>query len=397
MEIWIPLLYPILAGAVGLYFFKHKVVWQEAVIPVGVSILFIAVFRFFVVTSMTSDVEYWGGTVQKVEYYESWNEYIHQICYRECCCDSDGKNCSTESYDCSYVEYHSEYWQITDNNDLTATISQSEYTRLALQFKQQPKFVELNRNYYTEDGDKYEFYWQGEKETFEPMYTEHNYENRVQASHSVYNYPEVSEEDVNTFGLYKYPAVSNLKQQTILGSDSKIHAKAEKEFTWLNSTLGELKELRMWVLIFKDKIPSAGQMQERYWKGGNDNEFIVCIGTDSEYSVNWCHTFSWSEAQEPKIKIRDFVMKQDSLDLMALAEFSYKELSEKYVRKDFKDFSYLTVDPPAWAILWCHIITLVITVSVTIWAISNDVDHDDFGRGYSIKNRFSGRGYQSRW
>lgn len=373
MEIWIPLLYPIIIGALAMYFFKHKVIWWEALIPIGVAILFIIVFRFFVIKSITTDTEYWGGTVQKVEYYEDWNEYIHKTCYHHYKC---GKSTCSRPYDCSYVQYHPASWQITDNNGIVQSISESEYNRLMRQFKQKPTFVELARNSYTNDGDKYVFYWQGEKETFEPMYTEHTYENRVQASHSVYNYPDVSEEEAKHHGLHKYANIYDGRyQHSILGANKELHKDAEREFTWLNSKLGKAKGLRVWVLLYGSHTPSTGQMQERYWKGGNDNEFVICIGTDSSYSaINWCHVFSWSEVQEPKINVRDFVMRQSKLDLLALAGFVETELSEKFIRKDFKEFSYLTVDPPGWAITWCHIVTLVVTIGITIWSIFNPIE-----------------------
>lgn len=374
MEIWIPILYPFIFGAVSLYFYRHKIVWWELCIPIAVSLIFIGTFRFFVIKSITTDTEYWGGTIQKVEYFEDWNEYIHRTCYRRVRC---GKSTCSIPYDCSYVQYHPEYYQVTDNNGFSATITQSEYTNLAIKFKQQPKFVEMNRNSYTNDGDKYVFYWQGERETFEPMFTEMTYENRVQASHSVYNYPEVTEDDMKKFHLFEYPEIKNHKMKSIIGFGGETQKKAEEKFTWINAHLGKPKQLHTFVLIFQGGTINNGLMQERYWKGGNDNEFIICIGVDSSHTVLWCHTFAWSEAQEPKITIRDFVLSQDKLDLCSIADFCEKELQEKFVRKDFKDFSYLTVDPPVWAIIWCHIITFIISLGTMIWAIRNDIHNND--------------------
>ena len=383
---WIPLIYPILIGGLAMYFFKHRVLWWEAVIPMGVVVVFIALYRFGVETTLTYDTEYWGGTVEKVEYYEDWNEYIHRTCYRTVSC---GKNCTrTESYDCSYVQYHSAYYKITDNNGFTARISKSKYESLAVQFKQQPQFVDLHRHYYTNDGDKYQFFWQGEKETFEPMVTDHSYENRVQASHSVYNYPEVTEEEQKKYQLHEYPEISKNKLPAILTHHLKNLPKAEKEFTWLNSSLGKKKQLRVWVCLFKNQPKLAGQMQERLWKGGNKNEFVICIGVDEEERVNWCHNFSWSEAQEPKITIRDFVMEQDTLNLVEVGKFAYKELDEKFKRKHFSEFSYLDVEPTPTSILWCHIISFLISIGISLWSLNNEVDANS-NAGVNFFNRAS--------
>ncbi len=382
MGIWIPLIYPFLIGLAALFYFRHKVVWWESLIPIGVGLLFIAVFRFFVITALTNDTEYWSGTVHKVEYYEDWNEYIHRICYRTVSC---GKNCTrTVPYDCSYVQYHSSYCEITDNNGLSNRISKSEYKRLSRQFNQTPKFVDLHRSYHTNDGDKYKFHWQGERETCELMVTEHSYENKVQVAKSVYSYPEVSEQEVKQYKLFNYPEIKNHKMPSILGKGGGNRKMGNAEFNWLNATLGKPKQLRIWVLLFNDQIPIAGQMQERYWKGGNKNEFVICIGLTAD-QVKWCHTFSWSDSQEPKITIRNYVMNHRELDLLELAQFTGPELEKKFKRKQFKDFAYLTVEPPFWAIIWCHVLVFLITVGITFWNVLNDFDNENFNSHYRSK------------
>lgn len=67
-------------------------------------------------------------------------------------------------------------------------------------------------------------------------------------------------------------------------------------------------------------------------------------------------------------------MKQEQLDLMAMSKAMVEDLDSNFRRKKFKDFSYLTVDPPFWAVLTTYFITLLITIGLSIWVIKNELD-----------------------
>lgn len=74
-------------GAIWI-FFKHKVVWWECAILLAIPILTGIFSKLLGDYVRTVDTEYWSGRIVKAEYYEEWNEYVHQTCTRECCCDS---------------------------------------------------------------------------------------------------------------------------------------------------------------------------------------------------------------------------------------------------------------------------------------------------------------------
>src|ERR1035437_8712691 len=111
------LLFPFISVFILYIFFKHKTTWWELALPLVFSLLFIIIMKVTIETLQVTSKEYWGSLVSKAEYYEEWNEYIHQTCTRSCCCDSKG-NCGTETYDCSYVQYHpAEYWIKTTSGE----------------------------------------------------------------------------------------------------------------------------------------------------------------------------------------------------------------------------------------------------------------------------------------
>jgi len=375
MIIWLALLIPIVTAIVLLIWFRKKTTLWEFLIPLGVSLFFILIFKFSVEAGLTTDKEYWGGWVVKIQYYEDWNEYIHRTCTRQVPCGTDGNGHTqycTEFYDCSYVDYHPPYWQIIESNGLKLRISKAEYARLKNKFGTPEKFIDLHRNYHTDDGDLYEVPWSGSDKTLESITTEHSYENKVQASQSTFNYYEV---DPKKYGLYEYPKVNaHYYVPAILGPGGLTKNAAEKKFQLINAKLGRSKQVRVFVLIFMNKPLEAGHDQENYWVGGNKNEFILTIGVDKEYRVQWCYPISWTDTEILKVESRAFVEEQEQLDLVALADWLYPKIKANFERKQFAEFSYLTVEPPVWALLVTYIVTLLLNIGAALWVIFNQFE-----------------------
>lgn len=376
MLLFYALFIPILLGAILLIFFKHNTVWWEPLIAIGGSLLFIWIFKLCVEVSATNDTEYWGGIITKAEYYEEWDEWIEQTCSYTCCCDSKGENCETKYYDCSYRQYHRPFWQMSDNNGNIWNISQTFYNQLKLRWGNKDKFIELNRDYYKIDGNKYEIYWDNKENTAEITTAEYNYENRVQASHTIINYPEIDTTEKRIYKLYDYKPISGWVQNPVFGIAGKNYSKGVKRFDYLNGLLGKSKKMRCYVLLFNDVSEQAGYKQECYWKGGNKNEFIICIGL-KDNKINWTHVFSWTRAEEPKIKIRDFILldksQKDGLDLLALSNFCFSTLQDEYEHRSFKEFSYLTVDPTDTQIMWCYILVLILNIGLGVFIVVNEL------------------------
>lgn len=131
----------------------------------------------------------------------------------------------------------------------------------------------------------------------------------------------------------------------------------------------------MWVLVFKNKSRDAGLLQEAYWKGGNKNEFVVTIGIDSlSRKVEWAHVFSWTENQRLKLDVRNFAEEQKKLDLPALAVFLETSLEQSFVRKRFRDFDYLAVENPLFAVLLTFAVTILTNMALSWWAITNKIE-----------------------
>lgn len=385
MIIWFAIFVPIGFVLVLAFGFKKQIVWWELVIPLVASFILIAICKLSTESIQTQDTEYWGGFITKAEYYEPWDEEVpcrhpkYETRTRTYT-DSNG-NTQTETYqefvgyEHAYdVDYHSPYWVVIDNNDIEICIDKNKFEHLSKQFNN-CRFVDLGRNYHSIDGDKYVSSWDGKDDSIEPVTTVHSYENRVQASESTFNFKKV---DPKKYKLYDYPKIQDYYGcPAILGYYGPDRIAAERAFSIINAKLGKPKEVRVWIVVFTNKPIEAGFAQENYWKSGNKNEFICTIGINKAKEVQWAHIFSWSEAESLKIETRDFITAQKKLDLIKLSDWLGPQIQEKFKRKHFSDFNYLTVEPPTWMIVLTFILTFLLNIGVSFWLITNEFESED--------------------
>jgi hypothetical protein len=287
--------------------------------------------------SMVTDYETWGGWVTSAEYYEEWNEYIHQTCTRTV---GTGKNQRTETYDCSYVRYHPpRYLAYTSNNE-SIYISKDSWVILDAKFGNTHKH-DMHRHYHTIDGDMYKAVWRGDEPAYTRVFTEYQYVNKVQYSTGVFHFDKV-----DPVGLYKYPEHNMWDSKAVLGIYSGS-TEADAILQKYNSKNGASKQVKLYMLLFNDDIQKAFD-QRSLWRGGNKNEFVLCVGVKNN-KVSWVSHFCWSPdgyAGNDKIGIemRDWVGKDVNLvsmsnDLMSLT-------NENWRRKPFEEFKYLDVQTP---------------------------------------------------
>lgn len=385
MLIWFAMVIPVVISG-GLYFvFKKKVLWWEMFIPFVASFILIAICKYSTESVQVHDKEYWGSYVVRAEYYEPWDEEVscrHPKYETRTTThtDADGHTYTTSEevfvgYEHAYdVDDHPASWQVVDSLGVGFSIDESYFHQLVRQFGNKT-FVDLNRDYHSQDGDEYVTEWEGRDETLEPITTIHSYENRVQASSTVCNYEHVDPKD---YKLYDYPKVDGLYCPIILGYHAPERANAEAAYQRINAKYGSAKKIRVWVLVFVDKPRDAGLDQEGYWKGGNKNELVITIGITKSREVRWVHVFGWSKNELLKIQTRNFVRSQKQLDLVSLAQWLEPEIRslDQPFRRDFREFSYLTVDPPIWMVSLTFLLTFALNIGISFWLVENDYNED---------------------
>jgi len=381
MMIFLPMVVPPIAAIVLLIFFRHKVLWWEFLIPTVASLLLAFIFKAMTETIQTLDTEYHTNGMVKAEYYEDWTEE-----YVETYTDSKG-NIQTRTV----TLYHPPQYYIYDKGGNQISIDKSHFFELCNWFgnKREKDLYHFNQVSWG-DGDMWFTVYNGEPHKYIPVSTTHYYENRVQASDSVFNYPEVNEKNKEVFALYDYPSVTNFYYCPSILGDAPDYQEANKLLTEYNSKMGRNKEIRMWILIFKNQSSEAAHQQEALWKNGNKNELVVCIGVNKQYDVKWSYVFSWTDRQNVKINIRDFVVSQKKLDLVPIVEFMAKNVLKNWKRKEFSDFNYLAVEPPISAIVVSFLFTIALNVGVSYWIIQNDIQElPKWKRKGGLEKRYS--------
>jgi hypothetical protein len=337
MIIWFALIIPIFTAVILFVFFNHYTKIWEFFIPFLASLALISIMKITTESCQTSDTEYWGEKIVQAIYSEEWDEEVsckHEISctHEKYCKDNEGKEyqCGYEHSNDGYyhmydVDNHPEYWEIKTEFGNTSSISKAEYNRLVKKWDNQ-EFVNKNRDYHSINGDWFVTNFNNSDEKIECFVTNHSYENRVQASDNVFNFPEVLAPEIKMFNLYEYPKINGYKQKGILGIGDSTQSLAENKVQIINAKLGPNKQVKLFILVFRNLPEEAAYFQECLWKGGNKNEFVVCIGIDSISRIKWCKPFSFTENLDIKINTRNFVKEMKVLNLYKVTEFLQVEI-----------------------------------------------------------------------
>lgn len=388
--IYFSLIIPLVTIVLLLVYFKERTTWWEFLVIVAVPVLLIIGMKALVETSQTNDTEYWTGWVVKGEYFEEWTEEYEET-YSST--DSDG---NVTWHTRTVTDYHGPEYYAIDSNGVKISVTLQHYRWLASRFtnnKETTLYHADQIKLYLGDGDKWTTVWNNKEDTRVIATTTHTYENRTQASR-VFYFPPVDEEDKKQFGLYDYAktssgglfsgAVNYHTVPSILGNGGPTTTAANERLRWHNAMLGKKKQVRMWVLIFKDQSESAAHFQKNYWQGGNKNEFILCIGTDKTNNVEWANVISWCEQERLKVDVRDFVLGQKKLDLTEVVEQMATQVNRQWKRREFAEFSYLSVQPPLWGIMLTFFLTLLVDGGLAYWVVHNEYRDES---GYRPRKR----------
>jgi len=379
---WTALAVSLVVAIILRLWWDHRVTWWELGGGVAISLVLILLGKYSGERLQVSDAEYWTGWVTRAD-YDDEDTYIVTVT------DYDSKGNPSGSHTETRTDPPS--WAVTDNNGITCSITREKYKWFVKRFGNESGW-----------GDRYTIY-QGPRSKMVPMTTVHAYENRTQVSKNVFDFGKVG--DVKAYQLYDYPGASGgflgfggddrFAVPSILGDGGPTTASANAELCLRNAELGHSKQLRMWILIFKNQPFQAALEQRNYWKNGNKNELTLCIGINDAYHVQWAHVFSWTEQERLKIDIRNFVRDQDTLDLNAIVAYMGNEAKKNWVRKQFADFRYLHVPLPLWALLSIFAIVTIFNFGWAFFAVLNQYEPDQ--RAEALRPRWLKSRYNSRF
>lgn len=385
MEIWLNLLIPVLAILFLTFKYHKRIAIWEYFLLFFVPLIVIVCCYFGFKDLNTTAKEYWNSHILIANYWEDWNEKVScrhpKYCTRHKTCHGtrtvNGRSQSysyscTERYQCGWkhpydVDYHPPMWNMVDNIGQSFYISQ-DYFNYLCQYWNNKTFQDLGRRYHTDDGDLYFTNYNKEFDKTIPIVTNHTYRNKVQASNSVYNFQKISDIEKKNYGLYDHPQISNREIEPILGWNDKKSSDSLKKF---NAIFGSSKQLHMQILVFKNQAMTAAFMQEALWKGGNKNEFTLCVGLKDSL-ITWAKVISWTENYFLKSETESFVSGMGKINMNQIVSYMGLDVVRKFKRKEFRDFEYIRIIVPMWAILLSFFLVFGTTVGISIFVIKNE-------------------------
>lgn len=387
MEI-IAFILPFITAIFLLIFFRKETTLKEYFLLIIPSIIVFFVTRSIMVGVNTTDTEYLGDYITKVRHYDEWDEWIVRRCTRTV---SNGKTTTTQTYDCSYRQYHPERWSYFDSKGNEHWLYyKHEYDLIRKRFGTSERFIDMKRRYYRIDGDAQEYVWNGTESTAYTVTHSHKYTNKIQNSRSVFNFTEISDYEADTLGLYDYPNIINYDQNPILSQNYTVPESQECSIRYLNGYYGSKYQFRLYVLLFPyDKGIEISELQRSYWLGGNKNEMVVCLGMKDSTHIGWCNAFSWCDTPKLDLATEQYFTENDTLDLTAYSKIVRQCLSDGYwKRKEFDDFSYIKPELSNTQHIILLIILMIYNVGISIYIVLNDLKYRENGNGEYDITRF---------
>jgi hypothetical protein len=267
------------------------------------------------------------------------------------------------------TSHHPNVYTVKDSNDYEVSVDYNHFEKLSQKFAN----LETTKPYRSGqcswgDGRRFTTVWRGNPATYTPCITGHRYENRVARSHSILNFRDV---DPKKYGLYKYPEIYDYhSQNSILGWDDPT---AERILTKANCEMGAIKQVRIFIVVFKDKPIDAGIEQQMIWKNGNKNEVVVTIGISSDNLIQWVYPFCWGNEQL-KVDLREDLAELPKFDIRQVVDKTIKLVNLKFSRKAFSAYKYITLEPPLWAVILCLCFICLLNGGIGYWIVANDID-----------------------
>lgn len=330
--------------------------WYYVGLIVG-SMAFTGIIHYFMHRHLTMATEKLGGYITDIRHEDSWTEIQEYTEQEACGRDSDGRTIYRTVKKKRYI-YHPEYWIYYTSVGYSHGIDSRSYNQIAWRWGS-PRHdfsiygsnivggVRYGDNYYFKDS------WRRFGAKFDPFanirmagvvipVTEsHKYKNKVQSSNSIFRFEKITPEEAREEGLYNYPNYVGYDQSPVVGRE--IDNNALWYLRLINAYYGAICQIRVLIVFFDaNKGIEIAERQRAYWKGGNKNEFVVCLGMEGN-KVEWCHTFSWMDEPVLGVKTEDYFRQNRELDMQAFGKWLRNNLGY-WKRKEFSDFDYIRVE-----------------------------------------------------
>jgi hypothetical protein len=322
---------------------------------------------YFMVKRSHQTREYLSGFATAAEHHNSWTE---RVVVTRTYTDSNGKQHTRTEV--RHV-YHPDRWLIYYNTGRSEDTSRSLYNAVTARWESPVQHINPFHMNCVAGGGGQRYDWDHIQDhayttTYRGWYT-----NYILNSNSIFKAEKISAAQVRDLGLIDYPTRSTYDNpfgddiDCILASP-KLQRKIP--FEWMrginlfNAFFGQSNQIHVFVLLYPASLGLQTAVHQRsHWRGGNKNEFTVCLGVElaenDGLTVRWCEAFSWCDIPQMESAVESWFLEHRTLDFTALAEWLTDNVS-LWKRKEFKDFEYLKSRIPAGRSALIGLVTVIL-------------------------------------
>jgi hypothetical protein len=226
-------------------------------------------------------------------------------------------------------------------------------------------------------GDRNDYYAVNRNNWLEPVQEFRSFSNPFKASSTVYRFaPVPAGVEVNP-----YPGNGDFFRSDRLVGGPNV---SQLEWDRMNAVLGPTKQVNLILVRFSGKPAEYGKYQEAAWLGGKKNDLVICYGTDSSFTdtATWSYVFGWTEREDVKRNLETLALTNRVHD--SFVPLVFAEVKANYVRKNWHDFDYITIQPPLGTMLLWIFLLVAFNGGLLYWMVTNkwtdDTDMDGYGR-----------------
>jgi hypothetical protein len=370
MSVYLAWLIPISVIVVVNVYYRKRVMWWESLIVLLIPILLTMIIKLIGQSSVMYSNEYWNSYGLKAEYYEPWDERVscrHPIYHTEVSMDFHGNLQTHQVYVGNEhpfdVDYHGPEWRLIGTDNQTLGIPQSKFEELCTRWGNK-QLHDMNRHYHSINGNAYFSVWNSTFSDIEPIASMHNYKNKIKTSDSLFRNVDFK------LKPYDYKTVNGYMCDYIYGDNNLEDQLLLRQW---NALLGAKKKVVMMLIPYYNEPRVNAINQEAFWKGGNKNEFILCVGITNKI-IEWVHVISWTPQIVLKEKIEREVLRMEKYDTKSVINYMGNEIQscDGVMRRDFEEFNSITVPIPTWATVLIYILSILSSVGLAYWAMANE-------------------------
>lgn len=344
--------------AIGFFTFtKSTITLKEFLLQMTIQVVIAGVSVYVIYNRNTWDTEVLNGQVTgKSKDRVSCSHSYQCRCYTSCSGSGKSRSCSRRCSTC-YEHSHDFSWRVQSDIG-TTTISRVDRQGTS----EPPRWTSVKI------GDPY-------SET-------HGYTNYIKAApDTLFRHQGLMKKYQNHLPAYPNDIFDYYRINRTVVVDGTLPEKQkwDEELSLINRDIGFKKEVNMVMVVVYDKPREYFYALEQAWIGGKKNDVALVVGVNRNNEIQWAGAMGWTTNEFFKVKLRDRIMDQKTLDRSAVLGILKEETDKGFTRRSMKDFEYLesSITPSVGEWMVSVILGLLCAVGLGVVMHKNDLFNEE--------------------